>query len=152
MERKTRALIFDDNRDLSHLLEVFLKNKGYDVFTYEDPSLCPLQHSHECRCGKNQACTDIVITDIDMPNISGIDFIEDQIRKGCKVQNIAIMSGKWSEVNMKRAKDLGCAVFEKPFALSAIRKWIDECEEQKDPCKEISNWFLHNHNRLIPAE
>jgi len=142
MERRMRALIFDDDKKVRHLLKMFLHLKGYEVFTYGIPSLCPLQHSHECRCEKNQACADILIVDIDMPNISGIDFVEDQIRKGCKIQNIAIMSDTWSMTNMKRARDLGHEIFEKPLTLSAIRKWADKCEERKDPCKEISNWFL----------
>ena len=144
MERQKRALIFDDNQDLIHLLERFLKLNGYDVFTYGDPSLCPLQHSHECHCGKNQACTDIVITDIDMPNVSGLDFIDGQIRKGCKVQNIAIMSDNWSVTNMKRVRDIGCAVFEKPLSFSTIKEWIDRCEEKNNPCEDLSNWFLQD--------
>jgi len=144
MKRQMRALIFDDNLEIRHLLEILLKSRGYDVFTYRDPSLCPLQHSHDCQCGRNQVCADILITDIDMPNVSGLDFINDQLQKGCKIPNIAIMSGRWSEANMKRAKDLGCAVFEKPFALSAVKDWLDKCEKQNNLSKDLSNWFLQD--------
>lgn len=116
---------------------------------YPDPSLCPLQHSHDCQCEGKERCADIVITDIDMPNISGLDFIESQVRKGCKIQHIAIMSGAWSQLSMKRAKDLGCSVFEKPFRLSVLTEWLDKCEERMDQSKDLSNWFLqeeYNHS------
>ena len=130
MGRKLRAIIYDDDPNIRRLIEQFLKRREYEVFTYQDPSLCPLQHSHDCKCGERELCADIVITDIDMPNVSGIDFINCQASKGCKIKNIAIISGSWSDANMKRAKDLGCAVFEKPFALSALADWIDKCEER----------------------
>jgi DNA-binding response OmpR family regulator len=155
MERKPRVILFDDRQEIRELLEQFLKHKGYEVFTYQDPSLCPLQHSHDCQCEEKELCADIVITDIDMPNVSGLDFIDGQLRKGCKIQNIAIMSGAWSEVNMKRAKDLGCAVFEKPVTLSALAEWLDKCEERMDQSKDLSNWFFQeerNHSNSAGQE
>lgn len=84
-----------------------------------------------------------------MPNISGLDFIDAQVRKGCKIENIAIMSGAWSDSSLKRARDLGCAVFEKPFTLAALKGWLDKCEERMDREKYLSNWFLReecNHS------
>ncbi|MBT7068050.1 MAG: response regulator [Verrucomicrobia bacterium] len=142
MKRRPRAILFDDEPDLVRLLELLLKREGYEVFTYTDPSLCPLQQSHGCQCGEMQLCADLMITDIDMPNVSGLDFIEGQIRKGCKIQKIAIVSGGWSEAKKKRAEDLGCAVFEKPVALSALTDWIKQCGERTDQDKDLANWFL----------
>lgn len=153
MERKLRAILFDDEQGIRQLLEAVLKRRGYEVFTYRDPSLCLLQHSHDCQCEETQLCADIVITDIDMPNVSGLDFVAGQVRKGCKIRNLAIMSGGWSEVTIKRARDLGCAVFEKPVALSALADWLDKCEERMDQGKDLSNWFLQKEcNRSSSAE
>ena len=149
MERKMRVLLFDDEQLVREGISHMLRHKGYEVFIYQDPSLCPLQHSHDCQCEENERCADFVITDIDMPNVSGLDFIDGQLRKGCKVQNIAIMSGGWSELKIKRAKDLGCAVFEKPLTLSALTEWLAKCEERMDQGKDLSNWFLQeecNHS------
>lgn len=98
-------------------------------------------------------CADILITDISMPDVSGLDFVEGQLRKGCRIPNIAIMSGAWSDVSMKRAKDLGCASFEKPVALSALADWLDKCEERMDKNKELSNWFIQEEsNRSSSAQ
>ncbi len=144
MQRKTRIILFDDDPNIREPLEIGLKHKGYEVFIYQDPSLCSLQHSHDCQCKENERCADIVITDIDMPNVSGLDFIDDQVRKGCKIENIAIMSGAWSELDLQRTKDLGCSVFEKPFTLSILIEWIYKCEIRMDQGKELSNWFLED--------
>ena len=153
MKRRWRAILFDDEENIRRLLEILLKRRGYDVLTYRDPSLCPLQHSHDCQCGKEQVCADVVITDIDMPNVSGLDFVDGQKRKGCRIENIAILSGRWSEMTMKRARDLGCAVFEKPVALSVLADWLDKCEARIDQGKDLSNWFLQEEcNRSNSAE
>lgn len=142
VERQLRALVFDDEANIRHLLELLLKRRGYEVITYGDPSLCPLQHTHDCQCEKHEQCADVIITDIDMPHVSGLDFIKDQIQKECKIRNIAIMSGRWSEATMKRAKDLGCTVFEKPVAFSAIEAWLDGCRSELPPETNLSDWFL----------
>ena len=142
MKRKPRVIVFDDNEDIRLLMETVFKNNGCEVITYEDPSLCPLQQSHDCRCNDKETCTDIVLTDIDMPNVSGLDFIERQIKKGCTIKNIGIMSGLWSDENMERAKKLGGKVFEKPVSPSSIAGWVQECLERRKLGRVLSNWFL----------
>ena len=145
MQRRLRALIFDDDASIRQLVEGVLKRRGYEVFSYGNPGLCPLEHAHECRCGRQQLCADIVITDIDMPSVSGLDFLEEQIRKGCKIRSFAVMSGGWSEKDKKRAQRLGCAVFEKPVALSTLEAWFDKCAARADQGKDLSNWFCEGN-------
>jgi len=142
MERKKRIILFDDDQQIRKLLERVFKQKGYEVLAYSDPSLSPLQRSHDCQCNENQLCADIIITDIDMPNVSGLEFMASQVSKGCKIKNIAIMSGEWSEPKMKIAKDLGCHVFQKPFDLSSLKEWLDKCDERISKNKDLSNWFI----------
>jgi len=149
MERKMRVIVFEDDQDIGQLIEQFLKDKGYEVYMYQDPSQCPLQHSHDCQCSEKETCADVVITDIDMPHVSGFDFIEGQVSKGCKIRNMAVMSGRWSEISAKRAESLGCTVFKKPFSLSLFAEWLDMCEDRLDRSKNLSNWFLdetYNHS------
>jgi CheY-like chemotaxis protein len=142
MQRQLRAIVFDDNESIRNLVKRVLEDRGYEVLIYTDPTECPLQHSHECQCDETQVCSDIVISDIDMPNVSGLEYVEQQLNKGCKVPNIAIMSGLWSESRLEQAKALGCKTFEKPFALGALTEWLKECESRIDPDKSLSDWFL----------
>jgi DNA-binding response OmpR family regulator len=142
MERKIRIILFDDEPIIRKLFGHYFQSKGYEVIKYQNPSLCPLQHTHDCQCEEQELCADIMITDVDMPNVSGLDFIESQLRKGCKIPNIAIMSGLWTESKMKRATNLGCTVFQKPIKLSVLTEWLNKCVKRLDHSKNLSNWFL----------
>lgn len=142
MERKTRIILFDDDQIIRQTLKQVFERKGYEIFVFENPSLIPLQHSHNCQCAENERCADIVITDIDMPHVSGLDFIDKQQKKGCKIQNIAIMSGSFSEPKIEHAKKLGCSVFSKPFSLIDLIEWIKNSEAQIDYDSNLSSWFL----------
>jgi hypothetical protein len=64
-----------------------------------------------------------------MPGVSGLNFIENQIRKGCKVQHIAVMSGDWKDPGLKMAKEWGCQVFYKPFSILKLKNWLDTIRE-----------------------
>jgi CheY-like chemotaxis protein len=141
MQRQLRGIVFDDDESVGNLVKLVLEGRGYEVLIYTDPTECPLQHSHECQCDETQVCSDIVISDIDMPTVSGLEYVEQQLNKGCKVRNIAIMSGLWSESKLEQAKALGCKTFEKPFSLRALTEWLKECESRIDPDRSLSHWF-----------
>jgi DNA-binding response OmpR family regulator len=141
MERKIRIILFEDDPIIRKLFGHYFHSKGYEVIKYQNPTLCPIQHMHDCHCKEQELCADFIITDVDMPYVSGLDFIESQVRKGCKIPNIGIMSGVWTESKMKRAKDLGCTVFEKPINLSVLTEWLNKCVKRLDQSKNLSNWF-----------
>ena len=146
MKRKIRIILFDDEVLIRKLYGRYFQSKGYEVIKYQNPSLCPLQQKHDCHCEEQELCADIMITDVDMPFVSGLDFVESQLRKGCKIPNIAIMSGVWTESTMKRAKDLGCTVFEKPINLSVLTEWLNKCVKRLDQSKNLTNWFLQEED------
>jgi hypothetical protein len=68
-----------------------------------------------------------------MPDMAGLEFIEKQKINGCKVKDIAVMSERWTDEKPQRAKSLGGQIFEKPFRLDEIKKWLDGCGEKSDP-------------------
>ncbi|MBW2565763.1 MAG: response regulator [Deltaproteobacteria bacterium] len=153
MARKLRAIVFDDNDDDRYLVKRLLERRGYEVLCYADPSECPLLHSHECQCEQTEACCDILITDLNMLRVSGLEFLEQQIQKGCKIPNIAIASGDWSDSNLKHAQRLGCTTIEKTPKLDALADWLHERGLQIDPSRLLSSWFLQqDNNDSSPAE
>ena len=91
--------------------------------------MAKLTETAACKCNKQTPCADFFITDINMPGMTGISFIEQQKEKGCKVSHIAIMSATWSKSEYNKVKELGCKVFEKPFGLNDLLQWMKSCEE-----------------------
>ena len=80
-----KALIIDDNQDISELLSIFLKSKGYDTVVINDSRLA-LGHIIE----ENY---DVTVLDISMPELSGIDIIRKLERKNIlKDKKIIILS------------------------------------------------------------
>ena len=129
---KLTALVLEDNDALRTLTCNTLKDRGYEVHASSEPLLSPIYRDSKRPCSEEPICPTIIITDIDMPNMTGFEFIEHQKSKGCKTQNIAIMSGRWTNGDIKHAKRLGCHMFKKPFNIEEVEKWLDECEKELD--------------------
>lgn len=121
-----RVFIFDDDELIRMTLSSYLHQEGYEVAAFQQPDHCPLYFSDDCVCLKDQGCTDVIITDLNMPGTSGVKFIQRQLSHGCKVKKIAVMSGDWGDPALDIARDLGCKIFKKPFSILEIKKWLDE--------------------------
>lgn len=90
----------------------------------------------------NQTCADVILSDLNMPIQNGLVFLEEQINKGCRCQNFALMSGGISPEDMAKAEALGIKVFIKPFKLAEIIGWLEQIEKEIDPKRNLSHWFL----------
>ena len=140
-----RILVFDDHQEILNLLKVVFDSRGYEVLTYPHPGACPIFDYENCSCPDGQSCTDIILTDINMPVMKGIDFIEKQIEKGCQCKHLALMSGDYNSDDLRRAKELGLKFFKKPFDINDVFDWLDQIEQKINPkrrlteCKELVN-------------
>jgi len=138
---KIRALVFDDEAGIRAIISYILENRGYEVLSFSDPVLCPVYLNSECPCPREYACADILITDIHMPRVTGLEFIENQMRNGCKAiaQNKAVISGAWTNDQLEQAKRLGCEVFQKPPGIDELTSWLDKCEKRIDPNRKLAD-------------
>ena len=143
---KIRAFVLDDNEHIRKLISSLLKFRGYEVYEFADPSVCPIYLKRDCPCELEHACTDILITDIDMPNVTGLEFIENQKMRSCKVENIAMISGDWTSDKVERAEKICCEIFYKPFAIEEFTGWLYECEKRIKPDRKLSDWFKQKEN------
>ncbi|MBO1225566.1 MAG: response regulator [Candidatus Scalindua sediminis] len=137
--KKLRAIVLDDDYILRTLINDILKNRGYEVHSSSEPFFCPVYLDSKCPCPVEHFCSNIIITDINMPNMTGFEFIENLKRNACKIQNVAIMSGRWTDEELEHAKRLGCHTFEKPFKIDEFGKWLDDCEKKLDPDNKLSD-------------
>jgi CheY-like chemotaxis protein len=145
---KIRAFVFDDNKQVRELVSELLKNKGYEVYDFSEPGICPIFLDQNCPCPFEHACTDFIITDLNMPIMTGLEFIKNQKDYGCKAENIAILSGAWSDSELKFAKELGYKTFNKPIQFQEFYSWLDECEKNINPNRKLSDWFKYKKEKV----
>jgi len=138
---KYRALVLDDYDIIISMLTEFLTNRDYEVFSFNTPMVCPLQLIPECNCNENEVCVDVIISDIEMPGMTGLSFIENHREKGCKCQNVAVISGSWTANDLAKAEELGCKIFHKPFSMEKLGVWLDGVEKDISPTRELRDWF-----------
>lgn len=137
MERP-KAVVLDDEYAIRTLICDILKERGYEVHVSSEPFFSPIFLESKCSCPVEIPCANVIITDINMPDMTGLEFIEHQKINGCKVQNIAVMSGRWTEEELQHAKSLGCRTFKKPFRIDELKTWLDSCEKTLDSDNRLS--------------
>ena len=130
---KYRTILCEDNESVREILSFILRQQGHEVYSFKDAGDCPLNSLSECKCNHINPCSDIIISDVLMPKVSGLEFIKNLRKNGCKIKNIALVSGYWTEEYISQAEELGCFVFHKPDLPEALFKWIDTCEKNIDP-------------------
>ena len=133
-QRKPRVLIFDDDAHILSMLERYFSLKGYDALAFDEPSSCSIYGDSADKCDNLYPCADMMITDFDMPHMNGVEMLERQKERGCRLHavNKAVISGFMEDEYLEKVKAMGCAFFKKPFLLTALDPWIAECESRMD--------------------
>jgi len=124
-----RIIIFEDDEALSSLFKMTLQEDGHEVLTFSDPTVCPVLQNYKAKCPQKHPCADVVISDINMPNMDGLELLRILKSRGCKAldANRALMSADTSNEQREAVKELGCKFFVKPFKLNDVKRWLEEC-------------------------
>jgi len=142
-----RAMIFEDDSEIRSPLVKILELRGYEVLAFPRAFVC-----QTCQCPEGYVCADIIICDVSMPGLTGVQFLEHQRTRGCRNRNVALMSGYWSESDRRRATGLGCQVFQKPFTTDELTNWLDACEKTIDPKRVLDSWFQEYAQAVVLEE
>lgn len=137
--RKPRVLIFDDEVIVLGLLGRYFRRLGYEVFSYRDPAVCPLnEHSAES-CESLAPCADLVISDFRMPKMTGAELLQRQLQRGCRVdmKMKALMSEYPDEEVAAECESLGCKSLAKPFIASELPRWLSERRKHFDLSQQL---------------
>ena len=143
---KPRVLIFEDNDFLRSTLKDILVDVGYEVYDFSNPGLCPQYLSSNQNCLWDDSCSDIIISDVNMPVETGLEFIKNRFNLGCKIKFRALMSADWTESDLQYAQKIGCKVFHKPFDLEELLEWLENCQKQIDQNRVLSDWNAKEDN------
>ena len=124
-----RILIVDDEQSMRDTLQIMLEKEGFEAASAEN-GIKALD-----RIDKEQDCFDLIITDLKMPELDGIDLIE-QVKKKHKIP-IIIMTAHATKDQAIAALNLGAAYFiEKPFKNNELLNYIKRSIKMEDLIRE----------------
>ena len=137
---RLRAVIFDEDPAIRQGLGALCARRGYEVLTFPDPGLCPLHGMDRCPCPPGTGCADLLLSDLHMPEVQGLDLVEGLFAKACVAPPLGLMSAAWSAAAQARAGRLGCRLFTKPIASAELLAWFDTVEAQVAPTRALLEW------------
>jgi CheY-like chemotaxis protein len=130
MERPVRILVVDDDAPTRRLLSAALASEGlYEVITARDAG--EAQTFYESSPG-----FDMIITDLNMPSVSGLDLIQNIRALGSAIP-ILILTSQQTDATIARALEIGADDYlQKPVDLrelrSAVAYSIDKHRSRQD--------------------
>jgi DNA-binding response OmpR family regulator len=133
--KRMRVLVVDDDQEMRDMICSFLTYRGFYVKTVQDGSkgLAELEKD----------LYDLLITDIYMPGMGGLELLENIDKRNWNLSILAMTgmpSKKINETVVEKGA-YGCLV--KPFPLSLLITTIEKCFEQsgvqESPSESVSN-------------
>lgn len=111
-------MIIDDDADILNLFKDFLSKRGFDVITFLDPLIAVEEIK------KNPHQYSLIITDIRMPGISGIELI----KRVCEINSdIKVMIMSAFDVNGDDLKEIRVEEqVQKPIHMTTLAQSIEK--------------------------
>src|SRR5208337_32513 len=104
-----RILVIEDDKDIAHLVELHLKDMGYEVTL-----------AHDGNVGLDQALSkpyDLIILDLTLPEVDGLEICR-RVRAGAVYIPMLILSSRSSEVDRVLGLEIGADDYlTKPFSI-----------------------------------
>jgi len=132
---KARILVVDDERSMQEFLEIFFRSEGYEVVTAGD-----VQNARLHLEGDD---FDVVITDIKMPDGSGLDLLRAVHEVSPETVVIMITAFASTETAIAAMKQGAYDYITKPFKVDEIRIVVEKALEKK---------LLSSENRRLRSE
>jgi DNA-binding NtrC family response regulator len=121
---KHSILVVDDQEEICDLLQDFLSQEGYQVFTATNGS-------EALSLGKENEL-DLALLDIKMPGMDGMEVFR-KLKKVRRDMDVIILTGYGTLGTAKEAMRLGAYDYlTKPFDLSLVKNVIQEALESRE--------------------
>ena len=121
-----KILVLDDDPGARTLLEIMLSRSGFTVKLVND--------ADEALDYLLQTMPDLVISDISLPGMSGIEFVQElRGREGMSQLPVVILSAHHDEPTINKALSAGATEFmKKPLKMDGLREKLMQLIENKD--------------------
>lgn len=127
-------MVLDDDDCVRNVVTQVLRRRNCDVVGFPDATSCCAFASSgaDCPCKDGCVCADVLITDIKMPGIDGLAYLDALSKHKCGIPFRAVMSAFWTADALDRARRHGCRVFVKPVGVLEIDRWLATLERLID--------------------
>ena len=94
----------------------------------------------QCDCTREHACADMMITDMKMPEMTGLELIRMMKERGCHTppKNKAVITSSLTPEQSRDIQNLGCHFLPKPFHLEEILRLVEVCEKNIAPDRTLA--------------
>ena len=114
LARRSKVAVIDDDRFIRYLLDLHLRNAGYEVFVAEDAVVggrLILERS-----------PDVIVCDVDMPYMNGCEFAE-ALQTDPATRNIPVIFLTVNS-NDARVRELGASCLQKPVTADELLRAV----------------------------
>ena len=115
MSDKQRILLVDDDRNISHLIRLYLEKEGFEV--------CEAARGDEGLAAFKRQAPSLVLLDVMLPEVSGYQIVQD-LRADPSLRDVRVlmMTARGSVMERRKGLALGADGFiAKPFDLAELR-------------------------------
>jgi two-component system response regulator PilR (NtrC family) len=130
MSSSARILVVDDERSMQEFLEILLRKEGYDVTTAGDVDGALLALDADDY--------DLVISDVQMPDKSGLDLLRAIRQTQPDVVTLMITAFATTETAIAAMKEGAYDYITKPFKVDEIKLVVQKALEKKLLASEIA--------------
>jgi len=125
-----RILVVDDEKSMREILEIFLKNEGYDVSV-------AINGESAVEALKSDIF-DLIISDMKMPKMGGLELLKN-VKESSPDTNFVVMTAFGTTESAVEAMKLGAYDYiQKPFQMDDIRLVVKNALEKQKLQKDVS--------------
>ena len=115
-----KILVVDDEVHIVHVVAIKLRNNGYEVITAENGA-----QAYELACEEKP---DIVVTDLQMPIMSGFEFVQ-KLRENEETKDtpVIMLTAREFDIEDKQKQSLNISeLLSKPFSPKELLRIIED--------------------------
>jgi DNA-binding NtrC family response regulator len=124
-QRAPRILLAEDDDDLRWALSDLLKSEGYDVVAVPDGRVFLEQLGSAVLLGQAALPADVIVTDVRMPGLTGMQILERIRERGWSIP-VVVISAYADRETRAQAERLGASFLHKPLDFGALQRIIAE--------------------------